>query len=269
MSGRLVIAGVAIALALSGCLGGGGDEEVDPRAALDAAFANPVPSADIEAQLDADLAGVPLLAGRPIRIRADGPYVAGDRGGVPSVNWKIDAGAGGFSLGADLISTGDNAFVRFDGDTFELGPERLAGARPAIDVDPRAWFGQPALEGDEGIEGTDTDHISAPLDTRHFAADLESLLGRLDVDAAGIRFEPASVDLWIGKDDDLVRRLSTEAGFAIPPKRRGALAGVSAGTLKLDVTLTDVGEKEAIAAPPGPYRPIEELREELPLLPGL
>ena len=72
--------------ALVGC-GSIAHRTVNPQAALDAAAAHPVKSADVAAEVTIQVQGVDRLNG-PLRLRVDGPYVAGSASSFPSFDWR-------------------------------------------------------------------------------------------------------------------------------------------------------------------------------------
>ena len=61
--------------------------------------------------------------------------------------------------------------------------------------------------------------------------------------------DSASVDIYTGKSDHIVREFATSIGFTVPPVAQGSLAGVTAGSVNLDLTITDLNAHETVTAP--------------------
>ena len=160
------VAALAGALVLAAC--GGGDEDhptptEPPAELLEQAAANPASSGEAAIDIDMDLEGDTILAGAA-GFEATGPFDLGDGTGLPAFELDGEGAAAGFGIDADLISTGDDAFVIFFGENYRVGPERFAEAEAAlaeasggaggIGLDVAGWFRDPSYAGSEEVGGT-------------------------------------------------------------------------------------------------------------------
>src|SRR3954462_15443655 len=153
---RLLLVVSILALALvAGCGGGGGGSSTDGRALIDKAFKASIPSADMTLNIQAKVNGVAQLS-QPISLKVAGPYQSNGKGKLPSFNWQVSVSGGGQAFSGGVISTGDNAFVNFQGTNYEVGAEQVgqvnqqlsqstSGGKTLKDfgIDPQAWVKDP------------------------------------------------------------------------------------------------------------------------------
>ncbi|MBA2792787.1 MAG: hypothetical protein H0U32_02190 [Thermoleophilaceae bacterium] len=274
---------------LSGCGGsdGGSDnEEKNVEALLDRAFKASISSADlkIDAQLDVD--GLAGLKG-PVRLEAEGSYVAGE-GTLPKLDLDVKGGApdAGQAIEVGLLSTGDRAFVEFGGEFYEQPQadvdranrdlRREQGGSPsALGLDPRKWVIQARDEGEEEIAKVPADHVSARLDVKAVLDDLNGLVQRTG--GAGAKAKPLSgeqltraeeivgdprFDVYVGKDDSIIRRMSANLEFVVPEAQQARFRGAKRGSLRISVELSDVNGDQRVRAP-AEARPISDLASQL------
>ena len=116
----ICVAGLASALSACGGSSGG-----DVKSVLNQAFATPVKSANINLNLQLTLNGIKQLNG-PVKLSLQGPYESGGSQTIPKVDWDIAASASGQNFDAGFISTGDDAFVTFQGQNYDLGKAAVA-----------------------------------------------------------------------------------------------------------------------------------------------
>ena len=290
----MLIATVAsCAVALTAC---GGEEETngDVEGLLDRAFRQPVKSADVT--IDAQVA-VDGLRGfeRPVRIQASGPYIGGRRS-LPEldVDLKIGAQGAGQTVQTGLLSTGERAFVKFGGEFYEqaradveranreLRRRRSGGSGSLRDfgLDPRSWVIGAREEGVEKVDGVDTRHVSGRLDTRSLFRDLNRLVERsagavggrdagvpdplsaADIDRLAQIVRSPSFDVYVGRDDDIIRRVSASLEVRVPEEDRAQVGGIESGSLRFSVELADVNGGQRVQAPVK-SRPIGDLTKQL------
>src|SRR5436190_6780642 len=118
----LALALVAVAALLSACGSSGSSNAQDT---LNQAFSTPIKSANVDLNAQLTLNGLKQLKG-PIKLTLQGPYESGQGKTIPKVDWDIAASAGGQNFTAGFISTGDDAFVSFQGQSYELGKAAVA-----------------------------------------------------------------------------------------------------------------------------------------------
>jgi hypothetical protein len=290
---------------LAGCGGGGGGEKpkppATPAALLDAAFSHPIPTSLTKVKLGLDLDGLPPLLGKG-DLDLSGPYVSGKGKRIPSVDWKVRAEVGPLSRSAEVVSTGDDAFVKVDGDNYEVGADRVAaqnakvqaapaaaGGHPSplanLGLHPRRWFAAGRALPDETVDGVTCAHIVSPLNAPAVIEDGHAVangIGLTGSTPAPTHFTPVQarsvmrdirsgqIEAWIGRDDQIVRRFKITADFVVPKDQRAGLHGVSGGKVDLDIEQLEVGAAKTITGPaPGSGRPIGEIKEKIPKLPSL
>ena len=278
--------------ALAAC---GGDEgNGDVEGLLDRAFRKSVRSADVK--IDAQIA-IEGLEGfdRPVRIQAAGPYVGG-RGALPKLDIDLNFGAqgAGQTVQAGLLSTGDRAFVKFGGEFYEQeradveranrelrrGGQGGGGSLRDFGLDPRRWVVDARDEGGETVDGVQTRHVSGRLDSRRLFRDLNSLVERSanavggrspgvpdplssgDIDRLAQIVRSPSFDVYVGEDDDIIRRVSAGLEVRVPEADRSEVGGIESGSLRFSVELADVNGGQEVRAPAS-SRPIGDLTKQL------
>ena len=282
---------LAVAAATSVGAGCGGD---DPKGLLDAAFSRPIPSADVSLDLKIEVQGVERLQG-PIRLQIQGPYRTGGDRKIPSVDFDVSASAGGRGLAGGIVSTGDNAYVRFQDTNYEVGEDAVAAVNRQIaeskrqgggrslkefGIDPRSWIKDAEEKGDEEVAGVETTRISAGLDVGKLLADLNEFVDKAGGTLGGqappkltdlqrrqveqVVRDP-TFDVFVGKDDKRIRRLTAQLRFAIPEGRREAAGGIEGGTVSFSIEFANVGGDQRIEAP-ADARPISDLRGQIQAL---
>lgn len=281
-------------LALSAC---GGKSEGDVKSLLDKAFSAPIKSANVKLDLQVKVDGVQQLKD-PVKLSLQGPYESGASKTIPKVDWDIAVNAAGQSFSAGLVSTGDNAFVNFQGTSYEVGAQTIAQANQQIKdaagktdkkglgdfgVDARNWIQDAKEEGDEKIAGADTTHVSAKLDVGRFLDDVNQLAQRAGNQLqGGAQVQQLTAaqkkqiqdvvknprfDVYVGKDDNTIRRLSADLPFDVPKEQQGQVQGLSGGRLSFSIEFAEVGKPQTIKAPTG-AKPIAELTSKLGGLSG-
>lgn len=285
---------VALAALLSAC---GGKSSSDVKDTLDKAFSTPIKSANVNLDVNLTLDGVKELNG-PIKLNVQGPYETGGKKTIPKVDVDIAASAAGQNFTAGFISTGDNAWVSFQGQDYEVGSAAVAQVNKQIQqasaqkrsglsqfgIDPKNWLKDAKDEGTETVAGVETDHVSATLDVGAFLDDVNKLVQNAGRSVTGAtrppRLTPSEkkqiedvvknprFDVYVGKDDDIIRRLSADISFKVPEAQQGQLGGLTGGTLSFSIEFADVGRPQTITAPKS-SKPLSELTQQLGGLSGV
>ena len=280
---------LVVAFVLASC-GGGGDNSESPEDLLDRAFSHGVQSADLKLDAEVDLKG--LLAD-PIRLEAEGPF----RRNVDRLPWTdIDlmvGSGGGQTITSGVLTTGNRAFVKFEDVYFELPAAEVRRAnrairrssqrsgRPlsALGLEPRSWLLDARIESDATVGGVETRHVSGALDVESLMRNLNraarrwsSLLGgdstspaqmsRDDIRRLARAAKAASFDVYVGKHDEIIRRISGKIEFDVPEAGRAGLNGLEGGSITFSLELRDVDGDQTIEAPES-ARPLSELTQSL------
>jgi hypothetical protein len=287
-----------IPAAVAGCGGGGssGGTE-DPQQVLDQTFNNPtkVTSGKLNITLDGSAEGA---QGGNVSATIEGPFQgdANNQTAFPQFDLTADISASGagqsFSFNGSLIATQDNAYVEYQNQAYEVGTQLFsqfkksyeASAQQAqagqnqsssilgqLGIDPKTWLTNVTNEGDEDVEGTNTIHIHGDADVAKVVSDIGKLAQQAPAGTATPSVTPAqldqlksaiqgaTVDVYSGADDHLLRKLALSLTIA-PPSG----AGVSSVKVDFSITLSDVNQQQTISSPSG-AKPISELLSQLGL----
>jgi hypothetical protein len=276
---------------VAGC---GDDDDQAVTELLDKAFQTPIGSADVTLDIEVQLDGVDELQD-PIEVKLTGPYESGGDKQIPSVDWDITVSAQNQSFNASVTSTGDRAFVGFQGTDYEVSQETVAVLNQSLaagagkedgrslsdfGVNARDWVVDASDEGDEDVADVETTHVSGKLDVSHVLEDLNTIvqeaakLGGQVGQAAPPELtdeqkgqiedvvEDPSFDAYVGKDDDVIHRLSADVDFDVPEDARDQAGGLEGGTVSFSIEFANVGSPQPISAPED-ARPISELTQQL------
>lgn len=282
-----VLAGSLIA----GC---GGDDTESVTEVLDRAFNSSIESADVSLDVQVELDGVEQVEG-PLELTLTGPYQSGGGERVPSVDWDIGVRAQNQSFNAGVTSTGDRAFLAFQGTDYELDQRsvrqlnrRIAASAGDEDrqslgdfgVTARDWVVDASDSGDQEVAGVDTHHVSGRLDVSRALEDLNKVVEEAaklsgqggpqppprltDEQKRQIEevIENPRFDAYVGKEDDILRRLSADLEFQVPEDSREQVGGLEGGRISFSIEFADVGTPKEIEAPADP-RPVSELTQQL------
>ncbi len=287
-----------IPAAMAGCGGGGDGGSEDPQQVLDQTFNNEtkISSGNLNITLDGSAEG---SQSGSVTATIEGPFQtdANDQTAFPQFDLTADISATGagqsFSFNGSLIATQDNAYVEYQDQAYEVGSslfqqfkksyEQSAAQAQAgqsqsssilnqLGVDPKNWLTNVTNEGDEDVEGTNTIHIHGDADVSQIVADVGKLaqqapggaaqsVSPAQLDQLKSAIQDATIDVYSGSDDHLLRKLAVSMTITPP-----ASAGGSVSSVKLDfsIALSDVNQPQTISAPSG-AKPISELLSKLGL----
>src|SRR5215218_5841856 len=283
----LLIGAIIVAL---GCGGGGSDK--DAQALLDKAFKQSIDSADLKLDAEVQVKGNPALS-RPVRIEASGPFRTNE-GKLPSADLELKLGGGGQTVETGFLSTGNRAFVKFQDVYYEQPAAEVRKANASIQrrkgngrslkslgLDPRKWLGRARERGEENVAGVDTTHVSGTLDVKALLADLNRFvrrsggaiggatgqpapdpLGKQDIDKIASVVRDPSFDVYVGKDDDTVRRIAGRLEVSVPRRDQPTVGGVQGGSLEFSLEFRHVNGEQKIEAP-AKARPLSDLTRSL------
>jgi len=289
------------ALALVSC--GGGDDNENVQDVLDKAFSSSIKSADLKVDASVQVKGSPGLD-KPLRINATGPFRTNE-GKIPSVDIELKVGTdgGGQTITTGFLSTGDRAFVKFQDVYYEQPASQVAkankslsqdkgerGSLRSLGLDPRSWLGEAKDEGEEEVAGVKTRHVSGTLDVEAVMRNLNAFvrksgaalgsatgqaapkpLSEADIQKVGEVVKDPTFNIYVGEDDDIIRRVAGKIEFDVPEESRASLGGIQSGAIEFQVEFSDVNGDQQIEAP-AHARPISDLTTSLGgggTLPGL
>jgi hypothetical protein len=295
---RLLLALLFATLVLASC--GGGDDKENVQDLLDKAFSSSINSADLKLDASIQLKGSPGLD-RPVRITASGPFRTNE-GKLPSVDidLKVGTDGGGQTVTTGFLSTGDRAFVKFQDIYYEQPASQVAkanrslaenkkkrGSLQSLGLDPRSWLAEAKDEGDEEIAGVQTTHVSGKLDVEAVMRNLNEFvrksgaafgdatgqsppnpLSEADIRRVGEVVRDPTFHVYVGKDDDIIRRVAGKIEFDVPEESRQSMGGIQSGSIEFEVEFSKVNGDQQIEAPANP-RPLSALTKSLGGTPGL
>ncbi|HEV3377174.1 MAG TPA: hypothetical protein VG126_07825 [Thermoleophilaceae bacterium] len=290
---RLVFLMLLGACLLAAC---GGDDDTDSvEDLLDRAFSQEIRSADLSVEAEIEMTG---LLEEPVRIEAEGPFRSNeDKLPAADIELRIGSDGGGQTVTSGVLTTGDRAFVKFQDVYYEQPRERVREANEAIrrnsergesrplselGLDPRSWLAEAELEGDADVAGVETRHVSGTLDVESLMRNLNRFVQRSSSALGGGAGQPPAppqlsdadirelteavqdpnFDVYVGKEDDIIRRVSGRVEFEIPKRSRAGLGGLDGGSVVFSVEFRDVNGDQEIE-PPANARPLSELTESL------
>jgi hypothetical protein len=274
---------------LASC-GGGGEDRESVETLLDRAFSTPIHSADLKLEAQIELKG--LLAD-PVKIDAEGPFRT-NKDKLPSADIELQVGSGGGqTISSGVLTTGDRVFVKFQDVYYEQPAAQTRKTNAAIarrskkggqslselGLDPRSWIAEAKDKGDARAAGADTHHVSGTLDVEQlmsnineFVSNSASALGssgksapqltKADIRELAKAVKDPSFDVYVGKNDDTIRRVAARVEFSIPEADRAELGGLTGGTITFSVELRNVNGNQKIEAP-AHSRPLSKLTNTL------
>jgi hypothetical protein len=274
---------------LASC-GGGGDDRESVESLLDRAFSTPIHSADLKLDAQIELKG--LLAD-PIKLEAEGPFRT-NKGKLPSADIDLRVGSGGGqTISSGVLTTGDRVFVKFQDVYFEQPAAQVRKTNESIarnskkggqslselGLDPRSWIAEAKDKGDANAAGADTRHVSGTLDVEQLMRNINDFVGKsasalgsgrqstprltaTDIRELAKAVKNPSFDVYVGKNDGTIRRVSGRIEFNIPEADRAGLGGLTGGSIVFSVELRNVNGNQKIEAP-AHSRPLSKLTNSL------
>jgi hypothetical protein len=223
-------------------------------------------------------------SGGPFAVHLTGPFQSQGQGKLPKFSLSASLQGSGRSFQAGATSTGAKGYVSFQGANYVLSDSvfsqfrsgyeqaqssnrnRGGASLATLGVDPRRWLKDARKAGETKVGDADTIEITGGVDVPRLLADLESALQRArslglqgsqripqltpaEKQQAEQAVKSLKVDIFTGKDDHVLRRMAIDATLA---------SGGQTSTLRFDVSLLNVNQPQAIAAPANP-KPFSQL----------
>ncbi len=259
------------AIALSGC----GAKEA---AVVKGAFEQDIKSANIELAMS-------VKSGQEaVNVSLAGPYQSNGKDKLPSADLALKVeGAAPKTIEGRLISTGDNAFVEYEGETYEVGKDKIAelekqgaagGTNQLSAADIRQlmgtmqdWFPESDTQENADLDGEPVTRVTGKLDLSKALTDLKGLASKPGM--SGVE----ELKQLSGGDIKRIERMVSDPKFTIDVgKSDGKLRRIQAsikvddnsdsGTLDFSLRFKDVDKPVTIDAPSS-GKPIEALGQKL------
>jgi len=253
------------ALALTGC-----GDSAEPSSVLQETSDNlsEIKSGDLALRLLVE------GGGKQVGFELNGRFALADEGELPVADLDYTQIAGDQEETVTLISTGEKAFVRIGAVVYELPERQAASLRSAGgqvsgnsglgSLDIGGWLIEPKLSDRGEVGGAETDRIQANLDVVRAANDILALVAGLDGSEATrlegrnaeqlrAATESATIEVFTGKEDRLLRRLIIDAklGADLPAELRERLGALGKARLTFELGIADPNGEVKVPEPKG------------------
>lgn len=291
----------AALVGLSACGGGG-----NPTETLKETFSGKkkIDSGKFKLTLNLKTSGLKTVT-KPINLDLSGSFQSEGKNKLPAFDIALNAKAEGQTVDAGAISTGDAGFIEFRGTTyavpssvftqFKKGYEKSQkqndkedkGSLAKFGIDPLKWAKDEKAEDDTKVGDIEVTHVSAAVDVPAMLDNLDTALAQAGKQLGGAQakslpkaipadvkkqiieaVKTASFDVYTGKDDKILRKLTVSLSFNVPKAQQKKLNGLKSADLSFDIELTDLNEEQTITKPKS-TKPLSELTKSLGGLAGL
>lgn len=234
-----------------------------------------------------------------VDVKLTGPFQSQGDKQLPKFDFDLVLSAAGQTFRAGAVSTGSSGFLKFQGQAysvpeqvfaqFKQGYERSQAQREgsrenqsfaSLGVNPQRWLKDPKDEGEEDVGGVETTHVAAGVDVPKLLEDVNQILSRARGQLGGQgRQLPSQLtpqqrkavqdaikevrfDVYTGKDDKTLRRMTIELKFEVPESQRQSAQGISGGELTFDLVISELNKPQTVNPPANP-KPFDELTQAL------
>ncbi len=281
----LLLGAVLTALVVAACGSssgsGGSGTSGNAQSLLKQTFASgrPVKSGVLGISVTLTPSGSSTLSG-PISFSISGPFQSRGTGKLPESNFTIAISALGHKGELGIISTGTAGYVTLSGAAYQLpaadfqklessfssvgGGSSQGGGLSALGINPQHWLTNASVVGTDNIGGTEATHIRSGVDVTALLQDLNTLLGKASSTAGGkvpssipqatqqkiaAAVKNASVDIWTGKSDKILRKLSLSLKVPVTGQLSSDAGGATETGVAFTLQYSDVNQTQTIAAP--------------------
>jgi hypothetical protein len=274
-------------VAVAACGSSSGSSSEDAAGLLKDTFEgnHKIDSGNINLALTINPTGSSSVSG-PIKLSFGGPFQSGGSGKLPQSDFNVSISAEGKSGSLGIISTGSKGYITLQGTGYQLPADTFKKLQSSLSdlgasgsssknstglsnlgIKPLDWLQNPTVVGDETVAGDDTTHIRAGVNVQGLLTDLDTLLKKgssLGVPktanlsnglSASTRAKLASevrntaFDVWTGKDDKMLRKLSIGTTLPVTGQTSTQLGGMTSAAIALTVQYSDLNQPQTITAP--------------------
>jgi len=286
----ILVVALASALFVAACGGGGGGE--DPQQVLQQTFSNPtsIQSGTFDLDLRLETSGGDNPGS--FEAKLGGKFAGQGPNQFPKfdvdASVKAESGSQNLSRTGGLTSTGDQAFINYQGTDYVV-PQQLydeftttyAGLQgqsstnksgnllKALDISPADWLTDLKNDGTTDVEGTQTIHISGSANVPKLVEDLKAVAERAGAAVGNVNtqqldqldnvVQSGDIDVYAGQDDKLLRRFQIHAELKPPP---GTPSAPDSLTVDFEINFADVNKPETFTAPAN-AQPLKNLVQTL------
>jgi len=281
---------LASALLVAACGGGGNGE--DPQQVLQQTFSNPtsIQSGTFDLDFRVNTSGGDNPGS--FEAKLGGKFASQGANQFPKfdvdASVKAESGSQDTSGTGGLISTGDQAFVNFQGTNYAVprqlydeftttyaqlqgqsGSGKSANLLQALNISPANWLTDLKNDGTADVEGTKTIHISGSANVSKLVEDLKAIAQRAgsavgNVDTRQLNqlndvVQSGDIDVYSGETDKLLRRFQIHVDLKPPAGTPGAPDSL---TVDIQLNFADVNKPETFTAPAN-AQPLNDLLQSL------
>jgi hypothetical protein len=243
------------------------------------ASGRPVKSGVLGISVTLTPSGSSTLSG-PIGFSISGPFQSRGTGKLPQSNFTIAISALGHKGALGIISTGTAGYVTLSGTAYQLpaadfqrlesgfssvgGGSSQGGGLSALGIDPQRWLTHASVVGSDNVGGADSTHIRAGVDVAALLQDLNTLVGKASSStgtklpssipqasqqkiAAAVK--NANVDIWTGKSDKILRKLSLNLQVPVTGRLSTLGGGATSTGIAFTLQYSEVNQAQTISAP--------------------
>lgn len=227
----------------------------------------------------------------PAEFRISGPFELDADSKLPKAKVQQTVSAGGQEQSVTLITTGEKGYIEIEGKAYELPADaqksltesteelRKSGGGKSqglagLDIDFNKWLTDPKLSDGRNFDGEDTWKVESPVD---IVAAIRDLLkgaralggatgGQVPNVLSGTQekelrdaVKRAYVEIFAGKDDELLRRVNLTMDIDTPKGQTNAL-GLAGGRLDIAVEIRKPNQPVTVETPENPL-PAGALRQ--------
>jgi hypothetical protein len=285
---------LASALLIAACGGGGNGE--DPQQVLQQTFSNPtsIESGTFDLDFKIETSGGDNPGS--FEAKLGGKFANQGPNQFPKfdvdASVKAESGSQSFSGTGGLISTGDQAFVNFQGTDYAV-PQQLydeftttyaqlqgqnktgksASLLGSLGISPSDWLTDLKNDGTTDVEGTKTIHISGSASVSKLVEDLKTIAqragGAVNVDTQQLDqlnnvVQSGDIDVYSGENDKLLHRFQIHVDLKPPPGTPGAPDSLS---VDIQLNFADINNQETFTAPAN-AQPLGDLFQKIGINPS-
>lgn len=233
----------------------------------------------------------------PITLSLGGPFQSRGSGKLPQSDFTIGISALGRHGSLGVISTGTAGYVNLQGANYQLpqadfqklqqsfsSAQSSGGSQDAglaqLGIHPEHWLTHPSVVGTETVNGASTTHIRAGVDVTALISDLNNFLAKTakstNAASSGVptqippatqqkiaaAVQNATVDVWTGKNDSTLRKLTLSLTVPVTGQISTSLGGMTSAGIVLTVQYAKLNQPQSIATPTA-VRPYSEFTAKL------
>jgi hypothetical protein len=297
LCGLITVALASLGVAACGSASSSGG---DPNTLLSQTFTgtHKVTSGVLKLSLTVDPSGSSVLSG-PITLSFGGPFQTRGSGKLPASNFTVSASALGRNVSLGVLSTGTSGYVTLQGASYQMpqatfqklessfaqlassaGTNQSSGTLAKLGIHPLRWLTHPTEVGTETVGGAQTTHIHAGVNVSALLNDLNTLLQKAASatssatttlksgipqatrDKIAATIHNPSVDVWTGKDDKTIRRLTIALTIPVTGNLSSQLGGLRSADIGLTVQYSNLNQPQHITAPTT-VRPFSEFQKKV------